>query len=85
MLEVWIVVDGEMNATGELIAASPATATMVEALRKAIAQTPDLFTCHWCCLTNQPIIDLTILNVARGLPWRAQLNGEMNCDQRSSD
>lgn len=40
MLEVWIVVDGEMNATGELIAASPATATMVEALRKAIAQTP---------------------------------------------
>lgn len=23
-------------------------------------QTPDLFTCHWYCLTNQPIIDLTI-------------------------
>lgn len=38
MLEVWIVVDGEVNATGELMAASPATATMVEALRKAIAQ-----------------------------------------------
>ena len=36
MLEVWIVVDGEVNATGELVAASPATATMVEALRKAI-------------------------------------------------
>lgn len=40
MLEVWIVVDGEVNATGELMAASPATATMVEALRKAIAPSP---------------------------------------------
>lgn len=38
MLEVWIVVDGEVNATGELVAASPATATMVAALQKAIAQ-----------------------------------------------
>ncbi|MGA9382286.1 MAG: hypothetical protein WBV73_26290 [Phormidium sp.] len=40
MLEVWIVVDGEVNATGELVAASPATATMVAALGKAIAQSP---------------------------------------------
>jgi len=38
MLEVWIVVDGEVNATGELVAASPATATMLAALQKAIAQ-----------------------------------------------
>lgn len=38
MLEVWIVVDGEVNATGELVATSPATATMVAALQKAIAQ-----------------------------------------------
>lgn len=38
MLEVWIVVDGEVNATGELVAASPATATMVTALQKAITQ-----------------------------------------------
>ncbi|OKH33707.1 hypothetical protein NIES2119_22565 [[Phormidium ambiguum] IAM M-71] len=38
MLEVWIVVDGEVNAAGELVAASPATATMVAALQKAIAQ-----------------------------------------------
>lgn len=36
MLEVWIVVDAEVNATGELVAASPATATMIEALRTAI-------------------------------------------------
>lgn len=40
MLEVWLVVDGEVNAAGELVAASPATAIMVEALRKAIAQSP---------------------------------------------
>lgn len=24
-------------------------------------QDPDLFTCHWLCLTNQPIFDLTII------------------------
>ncbi|MFB2938305.1 hypothetical protein ACE1B6_23915 [Aerosakkonemataceae cyanobacterium BLCC-F154] len=38
MLEVWIVVDAEVNATGELVATSPATAIMIEALRKAIAE-----------------------------------------------
>ncbi|MFB2834514.1 hypothetical protein [Floridanema evergladense] len=40
MREVWIVVDGEVNAAGELVAASPATAKMVAALQKAIAQSP---------------------------------------------
>ena len=40
MLEVWIVVDGEVKATSELVATSPATATMVAALQKAIAQNP---------------------------------------------
>jgi hypothetical protein len=40
MLEVWIVVDREVNATGELVAASPATAKMVAALQTAIAQSP---------------------------------------------
>ncbi|MBE9226307.1 hypothetical protein IQ264_12825 [Phormidium sp. LEGE 05292] len=40
MLEVWLVVDGEVNPAGELTAASPATATMVEALRKAIVKFP---------------------------------------------
>lgn len=24
-------------------------------------QSPDLFACHWACLTNQPILDLTIV------------------------
>ncbi|XHX76810.1 MAG: hypothetical protein RBJ76_20580 [Stenomitos frigidus ULC029] len=24
-------------------------------------QTPDLFACHWACLTNQPLLDLTII------------------------
>ncbi|MFB2892062.1 hypothetical protein ACE1CI_03845 [Aerosakkonemataceae cyanobacterium BLCC-F50] len=40
MLEVWLVVDGEVNAAGELVAASPATQKMLAALQKAIAQSP---------------------------------------------
>lgn len=31
------------------------------ALASIGVQEPNLFTCHWHCLTNQPIIDLTIL------------------------
>jgi hypothetical protein len=27
-------------------------------------QSPDLFACHWLCITNQPILDLTILSSA---------------------
>jgi hypothetical protein len=33
--------------------ASPAIASLG-------VQSPDLFTCHWLCITNQPILDLTI-------------------------
>jgi hypothetical protein len=32
----------------------------VPAIASLGIQTPDLFTCHWCCLTRQPILDLTI-------------------------
>lgn len=32
----------------------------VPAIASIGVQQPDLFTCHWHCLTNQPIIDLTI-------------------------
>lgn len=31
------------------------------ALASVKAQDPDLYACHWCCLTNQPILDLAIL------------------------
>jgi hypothetical protein len=30
------------------------------ALASLRAQQPDLYTCHWSCLTNQPLLDLTI-------------------------
>lgn len=33
----------------------------VPAIASIGVQQPDLFTCHWHCLTNQPIIDLTII------------------------
>lgn len=31
------------------------------AIASVNVQTPDLFACHWCCLTQQPILDLTIM------------------------
>jgi hypothetical protein len=31
------------------------------ALASLRAQKPDLYACHWCCLTNQPLLDLTIV------------------------
>jgi len=40
MPEVWLVVDGEVDSTVELVAASPATAAMVAALKQAIATDP---------------------------------------------
>jgi len=30
------------------------------AIASLTVQTPDLFACHWACLTNQPILDLVI-------------------------
>jgi hypothetical protein len=33
------------------------------ALASVGVQKPDLFTCHWYCLTKQPILDLTIMGV----------------------
>jgi hypothetical protein len=35
------------------------------ALASLRSQDPDLFTCHWYCLTNQPIVDLTIVESIR--------------------
>ena len=40
MLEVWIVVAAEVDATGELVAASPLTALMVKSMACAIASHP---------------------------------------------
>ncbi|MBV9388650.1 MAG: hypothetical protein JOZ78_19685 [Chroococcidiopsidaceae cyanobacterium CP_BM_ER_R8_30] len=31
------------------------------ALASIGVQKPDLFTCHWCCLSGQPVLDLTIM------------------------
>ena len=31
------------------------------AIASLAVQSPDLFTCHWHCLTGQPILDLTIM------------------------
>jgi len=50
MLEVWLVVDGEVNAAGELVAASPATATKV--IFKA-CQNVELF---WYLILSQPLV-----------------------------
>ncbi|MGC1394917.1 MAG: hypothetical protein WA828_11615, partial [Coleofasciculaceae cyanobacterium] len=33
----------------------------IPALASIKVQEPNLFTCYWHCLTNQPILDLTIL------------------------
>lgn len=33
----------------------------VPAIASIGVQEPDLFTCHWHCLTGQPILDLTII------------------------
>ncbi|MFB2919901.1 MULTISPECIES: hypothetical protein [Aerosakkonema] len=40
MLEVWLIVEAEVDATGEVVASSPTTCAMVAALQKAVASYP---------------------------------------------
>ncbi|MCY7321817.1 MAG: hypothetical protein LH660_08465 [Phormidesmis sp. CAN_BIN36] len=37
-------------------------------------QSPDLFACHWRCLTNTPILDLTIAQVSRHQVFQPSLS-----------
>lgn len=40
MLEVWLIVEAEVDATGQVVASSPTISTMVAALQKAVASYP---------------------------------------------